>query len=102
MQPMPARLQARPRSSAASTRRGRACETRFPPGPTSRALALPRNHADVAVRLQDGEAHVFDRFDLLKARALCELFERQPLAAKVTLDRLPVLDEDDGLALHHA
>src|SRR4051794_3912226 len=60
---------------------------------------LLRCEADLAVRLEHGEADILERADLLQARLGLELLGRHPLPAQVALEDAPVDDQHDRLAL---
>ena len=53
------------------------------------------------LRLDHRPLNVFDRADLLLPRRLGKLFGRDALPAEVLLDHLPILDDDDRVALEH-
>src|SRR5213596_1259634 len=96
---------------AASHRAGRSCpspiaaeSTRTRPlvaigARTITGVSFALDEADLPVGLQDREADLVERADLLEARGGGELFERHALAPQVVLDRLAVDDEHDRLAL---
>jgi hypothetical protein len=54
---------------------------------------------NAAARLEDRPLHLVERRDLLEPCFARNLFGRHPLLAKVLLDHLAVLDQDQGLRL---
>src|SRR5205085_903029 len=57
------------------------------------------DEADRAARLEHAPRDLVERADPLHASRLGEVVERQALAPEVALDRLPVLNDDDRLAV---
>src|SRR5438105_399 len=63
------------------------------------AARLLLDEADLSARLEHGPLDVVERLDLLSTCFRHQLLGGQTLALQVLLDRLPVLDDDDRLAL---
>src|SRR5690349_23750242 len=60
---------------------------------------LLRDDADLAARLEDRPLDVLEVRHLVLARRLGDLLDRQSLPLEVPLDHLPVLDDDQRLAV---
>src|SRR5436305_7103098 len=77
----------------------RARRSRAPPLSPARSAPVAGDAADLAIVLEDRPPQFADRGELAVAELLLDVLDRNPLAAKVLLDRAPVLDEHDRLTL---